>query len=530
MNYAMTRTQGNNGLQTAQFYNHDFADGEVRTIARNPLCAYSEVNNVTFVKNELLDKYLSDCKEIIYFNQQSDILALMSSADTDGDACTVIDNEIIKTAVVVPPDGKYFWNKDDGHKEKMPYNSENKFIATYRASGNLIGRIALKSASVNSDSQLTEPYYDVEKKAFVSMDDIEAESKEVKEVIRDAKLESKEWVKSWYVPEEHKALMRKRFADNEKDIYTVLYNAMVSIDAPKTLYFPDKEDMKVIDDKYDKQAYFLRYKVPEDDVIPIFFDTKIGLLDRATSYVESALLSVIREQRKEYGSNHELLQSMLINGDYDIDTYEQCKIEMHNFYKNYACTREEISKEKSRNSWRDTKNREELIDDEQWNKYDEEDFWYNLEVYRENAYLKYKDLDKDYIVKAADLTAKYTLPNDAVMIELFKQLIDVTVKDWELAEPIKTNRKKRSQSSYNNAKRTDNAIINKNDNAEKILKYFNSISPGKYTKKEARNAIGIPTRKTFLDNIEWIRNNIGDLSEYGVHWNEKANTFFKVTI
>ena len=413
MNYAMTRIQGNNGLLTGQFYNHDFADGEVRTIARNPLCAYSEVHNVTFVKNELLNKYLSDCKEIIYFNQQSDILALMSSADTDGDACTVIDNEIIKTAVVVPPDGMYFWNKDDGHKEKMPYNSENKFIATYRASGNLIGRIALKSASVNSDSQLTEPYYDVEKKAFVSMDDIEADSKEDKETIRDAKLESKEWVKSWYVPEEHKALMRKRFIENEKDIYTVLYNAMVSIDAPKTLYFPDKEDMKVIDDKYDKQAYFLRYKVAEDDVIPIFFDTKIGLLDRATSYVESALLSVIREQRKEYGSNHELLQSLLINGDYDIDTYEQCKIEMNNLYKNYACAREGISKEKSRNSWRETKNREELIDDEQWNKYDEEDYWYNLEVYRENAYLKYKELDKEYIVKASDLTAKYTLPTVA---------------------------------------------------------------------------------------------------------------------
>lgn len=207
------------------------------------------------------------------------------------------------------------------------------------------------------------------------MDDIEAESKEDKEVIRDSKLESKEWVKSWHVPEEHKAFMRKRFVENEKDIYTVLYNAMVSIDAPKTLYFPDKEDMKVIDDKYDKQAYFLRYKVAENDVIPIFFDTKIGLLDRATSYVESALLSVIREQYKEYGSNHELLQSLLINGDYDIDTYEQCKIEMKNLYKNYACAREGISKEKSRNSWRETKNREELIDDEQWNKYDEEDYW-----------------------------------------------------------------------------------------------------------------------------------------------------------
>ena len=108
MNYAMTRTQGKNGLQTGQFYNHDFADGEIRTIARNPLCAYSEVHNVKFVKNDLLDKYLSKCKEIIYFNQQSDILALMSSADCDGDACTVIDNEKIRNAVVVPNDGKYF--------------------------------------------------------------------------------------------------------------------------------------------------------------------------------------------------------------------------------------------------------------------------------------------------------------------------------------------------------------------------------------------------------------------------------------
>lgn len=101
------------------------------------------------VKNDILDKYLSQCKEIIYFNQQSDILALMSSADKYGDACTVIDNDIIKEAVVIPTDGKYFWNKDDGEKVKMLFNPENKFIATYRASGNLIGRIALKSASVN---------------------------------------------------------------------------------------------------------------------------------------------------------------------------------------------------------------------------------------------------------------------------------------------------------------------------------------------------------------------------------------------
>ncbi len=413
MNYAMTRTQGNNGLQPGQFYNHELANGEIRTIARNPLCAYSEVHNVTFVKNKLLDKYLSDCKEIIYFNQQSDILALMSSADCDGDACTVIDNEIIKAAVVVPPDGRYFWNKDDGHKVTMAYNTENKFFATYRASGNLIGRIALKSASVNSNSQLTEPYYDIGRKVFVSLDDIEAETKEEKKAICDAKLESKEWVKSWNVPEEHKAFMCNRFVENEKDIYTVLYNAMVSIDAPKTLYFPDAEDMKVIDDKYDKKAYFLRYKVPEKDVVSRFYDKKIGVLDRATKYVESALLCVIKKQRKDFGSNHELLQNLLINGDYDIDTYEQCKIEVSDLYKNYAGIRDKISKEKRKNTWRDTKKREELINDEQWNDYDEEDYWYKLEGYRDNAYLKYKELDMEYIVKASELTEKYTLPTVA---------------------------------------------------------------------------------------------------------------------
>jgi predicted ATPase len=66
MNFAMTRTQGEYGLQTGQFYNYDVPDGETRTIARNPLCAYSEIHNVRFVKKDLLDKYLSHCKEIIY--------------------------------------------------------------------------------------------------------------------------------------------------------------------------------------------------------------------------------------------------------------------------------------------------------------------------------------------------------------------------------------------------------------------------------------------------------------------------------
>jgi len=100
-----------------EFYSGDCNAGAIRTIARNPLRAYSEVHNVSFVRNTFFDNYLSQCRELIYFNQKSDILALMSSADTDGDTCTVIENEIIKNAVVTPEDGKYFINENDGRKE-----------------------------------------------------------------------------------------------------------------------------------------------------------------------------------------------------------------------------------------------------------------------------------------------------------------------------------------------------------------------------------------------------------------------------
>jgi hypothetical protein len=420
MNYAMTRTQGDNGLKTGQFYNYDFAEGETRTIARNPLCAYSEVHNVTFVKNDLLDKYLSDCKEIIYFNQQSDILALMSSADTDGDACTVIDNDIIKSSVVIPPDGNYFWNKDDGHKETMPYNSENKFIATFLASGNLIGRIALKSASVNSNSQKTPPYYDVGAKKFVYTKDIEIEDKKEREKIRDAKLEAGEWITSYKVPEEHKAFMRQRFKENEKDIYTVLYNAMVSIDAPKTLYFPNKEDMQPIEDKYKKQAYFLQYKVPQEDVVPKIYTGKVGLLDRASVYIEDNLLTPIRNNRRTFEGNEELLTQTLINGEYDVEKFETCKVEVEALYNAYVAIRETIAKEKRKSIYREKKNKEEWVNNGSWNRYDEEDYQYKLEKYSETAYLKYKEADKEYIVKAEEIMAKYTLETVANAIGTLK--------------------------------------------------------------------------------------------------------------
>jgi hypothetical protein len=247
MNYAIYREQKDNGLKEGEFYSYDCNDGDIRTIARNPLCAYSEIHNVKFVRNPFLDNYLSHCRELIYFNQKSDILALMSSADTDGDACTVIESNIIRDAVLFPEDGKYFCNKDDGHKELMEYNFENRFLATYRASGNLIGSIALKSARINSDSQQTYDYYDTVSKVFKLYDRFSENEKEAKEAFqkeKSEKLESGEWLTTYKASEQHRKIIMKRFYENEKDIYIVLYNAMVSIDAPKTLYFPSKKDME----------------------------------------------------------------------------------------------------------------------------------------------------------------------------------------------------------------------------------------------------------------------------------------------
>jgi len=152
MNFAMTRQQGENGLNAEEFYCSNINNGETRTIFRNPLMAYSEIHNINFIKNTFLDNWLCKSEEIVYFNQKSDIQSLMRSCDSDGDSTTMVDNEIVKNAVVVPVDGKYFCFTADGVKKKGKFDEEGRFLATYKPSGNLIGKIAILAVSINNDS------------------------------------------------------------------------------------------------------------------------------------------------------------------------------------------------------------------------------------------------------------------------------------------------------------------------------------------------------------------------------------------
>lgn len=407
MNFAISRKQGENGLKAGEFYSGDCQNGDIRTIARNPLCAYSEIHNVEFVRNPFLDNYLSPCRELIYFNQKSDIYQLMSSADSDGDACTVIDSDIIRDAVVTPNDGKYFINKDDGRKELMQFTPENRFLATYRASGNLIGSIALKSANINSNSQETLDYYDTVNKKFIIYSQID--EVEDKEAFIKEKTESGEWLTVYKASEQHKEHTRQRFIDNEKDIYVVLYNAMVSIDAPKTLYFPSKADMEIINKKYGRKPCFLQYKKNKNNVVRGQYEFTFGLLDSVSKSIKKKLLNVIDEIHTEFDNKVELIQKKLINAAYKEEEYNACFEEIEALYKNYTDERQAINKEYSRKCYKESKYREEMINNSSWSQIDEELFLEAIESFKAEKIKKYKELDAKYIPLAEKIEMKYDI-------------------------------------------------------------------------------------------------------------------------
>ncbi len=427
INYAMYRKQGENGLKAGEFYSGDCNDGDIRTIARNPLCAYSEIHNVKFVRSVFLDNYLSHCGELIYFNQKSDILALMSSADTDGDACTVIENEIIKDAVVVPQDGKYFINKDDGNKELMEYNSENRFYATYRASGNLIGSIALKSARINSDSQQTYDYYDTKENKFKLYGTLSQKEEETYEKEKTEKLESGEWISTYNANEQHREFIKQRFYENEKDIYVVLYNAMVSIDAPKTLYFPSKEDMEIINDRYNRKAYFLQYKQNKEDVVKGQYQYTWGLLDKTTKYIKKNLLDEIDKINSRFDDKVELIQKKLINSDYMEAEYLECFQDIERIYKEYTEERQAINKGCYKKEKKETKHRDEMIENCCWSDWEEDEYEAAVSAIRDKKYRKYKEVDGKYIVKADVIIKKYSISTIANAIGNMKNCTEAFI-------------------------------------------------------------------------------------------------------
>src|SRR5665647_2093810 len=126
-------------------------------------------------------------------------------------------------------------------------------------------------------------------------------------------IESGEWITTYNASEQHREHIKQRFYENEKDIYVVLYNAMVSIDAPKTLYFPSPEDMEIINKKYGRKARFLQYKENKRDVIDSQYEYTFGLLDSVSRLIKDNLLKEIDGVMTKFDNKAELIQGKLIN-------------------------------------------------------------------------------------------------------------------------------------------------------------------------------------------------------------------------
>lgn len=410
MNFAMYRDLGEKGLNEGEFYSYDCDDGVIRTIARNPLCAYSEIHNVKFVRNAFFDNYLSHCKELIYFNMKSDILSLMSSADCDGDACTVIDEPIIRNAVVVPKDGRYFITLDDGKKELLAYNNINRFISTYRAAGNLIGKISLKAAGINSNCQVVPNYYNTVTKDFVEKYKLKEEfigTEEEFEFYLNELINKGQYVQAFDVPEELKEYIKQQFYNYEREIYIVLHNAMKAIDSPKKLIFPTKADMEVIDSKYFKKAHFLQFTKQKDEVISREYTYTGGLLDMYASFISRDLLDTIKNAKQKFSSRHDLLQKHLANNSYNKDTYESCLNEIIELYSSYNLEISEIDSNLKKKKLAEYDFKKCKSKGDVWTSYDEKAHTLALKKYNQERNKDLKKLDAKYIPLAEDIVKTY---------------------------------------------------------------------------------------------------------------------------
>lgn len=258
-----------------------------RVLARNPLATFKEVRKTNLVSNELIKKYTGEdySNEIIFYNQIDNTAACQSGADFDGDQSLVIDNEIIYNSVI---DTDYdFLNVNDGEKaDAVPFTDKNVIEAFIGARGNLIGKLSLFMAKVNTYNQDI-AYIDatgnfVSRKAI--KDAVESKAS-VKTAIENTKnkmkslKEDKDWDGYKAVKEELtkyrkektdefinaclekslltdmsalseneiKSIISKRFIDSRKISYYNLYLTQINIDAPKNLVKATKKQERYLE-------------------------------------------------------------------------------------------------------------------------------------------------------------------------------------------------------------------------------------------------------------------------------------------
>lgn len=374
MNYAITREQGTNGLAEGQFYNRKCEDGDISTIFRNPLMAYSEVHNIGFVRNVFFDNWLCKSSELIYFNQKSNIQAEIGSSDFDGDSVTMIDNSIIRNAVVETD--KPFFFIADGEKVPQIFDAEGIFECTVRPSGNMIGSIAILATSPNSASQTLPTYFSPKNNNFYDIQGIEDFLREHNEITDEMKaveikntrdkfikdcIENGYLFYSNYLPAEYNEIVRdkikQQFKEREKEIYSLLYCSSLTIDSPKTmnvinpkLYTEPVDSLYRREDGLMYKPYFLQYKKSQYDAEKVikgrgtekFSSFAYSIMDKFAEKVQNELLDIIEKRKRSFENKEIILQKHLeksfkdINLQYDEENEKIAFTRLTNSYEEFA--------------------------------------------------------------------------------------------------------------------------------------------------------------------------------------------------
>lgn len=240
-----------------------------RTISRNPLAVFSEIQNIELNKSKELDDIVGNLTdELIFVNMKDNTLALSSGADMDGDTYYVVENEIIYNAVVPPKDGRCFLNLEDDKSlaKELVLNKENRIEAILKASGNLIGEISDATIKIANRAQVIGYVKDNQYYSNEQMLDVMFEDKTFLGGLL-------EYVKKENIPKADKVLDKeairkeivKQYHYYQGYSYYALQQSMKAIDSPKTLQFPTREELKPIEKFLDnkcKKPRFMFYAKP----------------------------------------------------------------------------------------------------------------------------------------------------------------------------------------------------------------------------------------------------------------------------
>lgn len=373
INFAMTRELGTNGLAKGQFYNRKCEDGDIRTIYRNPLMAFSEIHNIEFVRNNFFDNYFCKSSELIYFNQKSDIYGLCGSSDSDGDAVTVVDSEIIRRGVVETD--KPFFFKEDGKKVPYKYDDYGKFYCSWKPSGNLIGSVSTLAATVNTNSQWLPSYYSPNSNKFYYYNRVVKKiiKNNFEEITEDSTKEEingaiKKLIEAGYLmystdknidDEIIRGQIKKQFLEDSIYIYPLLHTSSLVIDTPKTMNIIDRDMyIKPIQKVFQKsekdtrvfKPFFLRYRKYKWEIgkNEPYLKYSQSFIDKEAELIQKNILNCLENYKKTLSDKGKQLKKLLENNKYDADKLEECKEKMIRCYNEYSKESSKISNKNDR--------------------------------------------------------------------------------------------------------------------------------------------------------------------------------------